>query len=391
MSKKDPENLIEAIYHYQEAEQHNKASKIAIENSNKILDSGYSMEYNALLERFDEKELKPGIYGEILIAKGRTYDIIGEWKKALNYYNESIDFASINNNEKIMIRAFCESGHILEEQNELKKAKEFFQKGIELSKSIDYSQGMCENFRGLGRINWRNSKYKMAIKNYTKCVELCEKTGENQIMASAYIDMGNAYDEMYEEEKAIEFYEKSLKILKKVKNPFEISRAYMNMASMYKHSGQFNKAIDNYLEQIKWAQPIKAIKVLGYGYSGISLCYVNINDVKKAQKFSKKAEDIAIKIENENIMFEVNKTYALISRHQNKFDEAINFLKKSLELVEKLNAKYYLANTHFEIGLLYEETGDRISAKKHLIAAKNLFIEQDPKKVELVKEKLSKY
>jgi tetratricopeptide (TPR) repeat protein len=384
-------NLLEAIYHYQEANQKNKASKLAIEYANKILDCGFSLEYIALLERFDERDLKAYTYGETLILKGKAYTVLGEWKKALKFFNDSIDFANINNIEKLKIRAYYESGHILEEQNEFKKAREFFQKGLDRSRSIDYSMGLSEGYRGLGRIYWRNSKFKMAIKNYNKCVELCKKSGENQILASAYIDLGNAYDEMYEIPKAIEYYKKSIDILSKLNNAPELGRAYMNLAVTQKHNQEYVKAIDNYKKHVELVKPIKAVRMLGYGYSGISFCYAKMNEIKKAKKFLKRAENIAIKIENENIMFEVNNTYAQISRINNDLKEAANYLKKSLAIVEKLGAKYYIALTNFEFGLLYEEMGDIKSAKKHFIAAKNLYGEQDPEKVEFMEKKLSKY
>jgi tetratricopeptide (TPR) repeat protein len=370
---KEATSILESIYHFQEANQHDIASNIAIDYGNKILDSGFSLEYIALLDRLDKGELRADAYGEILILMGNAHTVLGEWKKALKFFNEGIDFAKINNIEKVRIRALCESGHILEEQNELKKAKEFFQMGLNLSLGIEYTQGLSESYRGIGRIFWRNSKFKMAIDNYNKCVELCNKSGDLQILASAYIDLGNSFDEMYDIKKAVEYYKKSINILTKQDNPHELGRAYMNLAATQKHNKEFEKAIKNYKKHDELVKPIKAIKDLGYNYSGISFCYAKINDINMAKRFLKKAENIALKIENENIMYEVYHTYAQISRINNEHKEAVNYLNKSLAIVKKLDAQYYMAYTYFEIGLIFEEMGDKDSAKKHFNNATRLY------------------
>jgi len=94
-------DIIEAIYHYQEAGEYKKASQIAIDISPDIFDGGYIAEFQVILERFDEENLETNDWADILILKGKTYYICGEWKKALLYLTQSADVAYIIGDKKL--------------------------------------------------------------------------------------------------------------------------------------------------------------------------------------------------------------------------------------------------------------------------------------------------
>ncbi len=384
-------DLIEAIYHYLEGRRDKKACQLAIQSSAFILDEGYAAELLAILERFDEKNVETELWPEILILKGKACYIGGEWKQALLYFTQSSDMASVIGDHELKVKAICESGHILEEQNQFDKALDYFKMGLDISNNADYSLGMGEAYRGIGRVHWRKSEHKEAIQSYEKCLEISERIDNFELLASTFIDLGNVYDEMYETEKAIECYNRSIDILKITKNTYETARAYGNLAITYRHMDDFEKAIEYLEKQLGIAESLRNLKVKGYGYAGISYCYAKINDLVKAKDYARKAENIVSKIDNENIMYEVNKTYALIYKHEKKWGEAVRCFKKSIEQLEKFDALYQLSDLNFELGLLYEEMGDADNAKKHFEIATNLYKELGHGKTKFIRDKLLKY
>jgi tetratricopeptide (TPR) repeat protein len=105
----------------------------------------------------------------------------------------------------------------------------------------------------------------------------------------------------------------------------------------------------------------------------------------------KKAEDIALKIDNENVMFDIYRTHAYIYKHETKWEEALEYFRKSIAIVEKLKASYYLSDAHLEFGQLFYEKGDTKNAKKHFDIAARLYTELGLEKVDIVRDKLSKY
>ncbi|UCE38430.1 MAG: tetratricopeptide repeat protein [Thermoplasmata archaeon] len=372
VKKDEPANIIEAIFHYQEAGKYKKASQVAIKSTTSVLEGGYAAEFLAALERFNEKKVETKNWAEILMVKGKACSMVGECQKALLYFTQSADISTIVRDDKLKVKAICESGHILEERNELKRAMECFKEGLKLSEKAGYFQGMGDSFRGIGRLHWRNSEHNKAILSYKKCIEISEKVNEQKLLASTYIDLGNVHDERNETEKAIKCYNKSLDILEKIKDPSETARAYGNLAIMYRRIHEFDKALEYGTKFLNLAKNLQDLKLMGYGYAGISYCYTKINEWQNARDYVKKAEDIASKIDNENIMYQVNKTYAQICKHEQNWEGAVTYLKKSIEVDEKLKSLYTLSNSHNELSLLFEEMGDHNNAKKHLEIATNL-------------------
>jgi tetratricopeptide (TPR) repeat protein/DNA-binding MarR family transcriptional regulator len=387
-NREKPIELIEAIYHHQEAGEYEKASQFAMNKSQFIIDEGYSIELLTVLERFNKKEVVTQIWANILILMGRACNICGQWKKALQYYTQSSEIASSIDNKKLEVMAIYESGHILEEQNRFEDAMVYFKKGLHISKKIGYPPGIGECYRGIGRVHWRKEERQKAIANYIKCLDTSGKSGNLKLMASTYIDLGNVYDERYETEKAIESYYKSLDILKKVKDTYETARAYLNLAITCEHIEEFDKAIKYNSKQLILARNFQDMKLLGYGYAEIGYCHARMDEYAEARKYAKNAEEIALILQNDNIMNIINRTYGLIRKHEGRFDEAIGHFKKSLEYLKKLKASYQLPDTHFEMGLLYKELGDTDNAKKHLEKALKIYTDLGLEKSDLVKESL---
>jgi tetratricopeptide (TPR) repeat protein len=286
-NKEEPMELIEAIYHYQEAGRYKKASRVAIDCSKSILDAGYASEFLFTLESFDDKNLDSNFWIEILILKGKAYDTVGQWKKALLCFNESSDIGAIIGNKTVKAMSICESGHILEEQNQFDEAMKCFKKCLDISKKADHSLGIGSGYCGMGRVHWRRSEHEQAISSFEKCIEISKKSGDLDLTASANIDLGNVYDEMWETEKAIECYHKSLDILNKVRNKYETARAYGNLGTAYKNIEDFDNAIKYTTRELMLAQDIGEIKLVGYSLAGLSYCLAKIGEFEKAKKHAK--------------------------------------------------------------------------------------------------------
>ncbi len=373
VNDKEAANLIEAIYHYQEADQVNEAVKVSMEYSNLIIERGMAPDFLVLLNRFEGKDLETDTFAEILYIKGKSSYMIGEWKKGLQYFSECSDLGAIINNNKLAIKAICESGYILEEYNVMDKSIMTFEKGLSISKKEKYPYGVANSHRGIGRGYWRTSQLDKAISNYRKSLDISLKEGFDNLTGSTYIDLGNAYDEKCEMSKAIECYDRSIAFLKNANNITETARAYGNLGVTYRHFENYEKAIELHKMQLDLLKGSHHMTFVGYAYAWIGFCYSKINDFKNAKKYAKKAQEIAKKIENKNILFDVFKTYAYILAKDNKWDEAMQYYQKSIDDAKVTNAYFPIAETYFEIGQLYKEGGFEKEGKRNFELALNFY------------------
>jgi tetratricopeptide (TPR) repeat protein len=353
----DARSSLSAMFHFLEAGEYSEASKLAIDSSSILFESGIVTDYLSMLNRFDEKSLDVKNWAEILFLKGKANDMCGDWMYALLNINFCKDIASFIDEKELQIRALYEGGRILEEQNELEKAEEYYESCLEISKSMNYPQGIAFGYRGIGRIHWMREEYKEALKSFERCIEVSDDLAQQDFIASIYIDMGNVYDEMSETEKAIEAYNESIIILDNAGNTYELIRAYYNMAIAHRNSNNFEKAIEYYDKQMDLVDSYGDLKLKGYGYAGIGLCYANTDEMDIARECMAKAEEIARTTDNENILYIVNRTKGLIHSHDKEWNKAIEHYNLSLDYLRKNKISYQIPDVHQKLGLLYENAG----------------------------------
>jgi len=78
-------------------------------------------------------------------------------------------------------------------------------------------------------------------------------------------------------------------------------------------------------------------------------------------------------------------------KHEKKWEKAVYYLKKSIELDKESKSLYILSDLHHELGLLYEEMGDIKSAKKHIEIAIKHYNKMGHGDARIMEDRLLKY
>jgi len=121
----------------------------------------------------------------------------------------------------------------------------------------------------------------------------------------------------------------------------------------YFSSGDIDKAVEKWAEALEYKQNANL-------YEKIVTAKMVKNDLPEAEKWTCKG--LTYFPNNVNLAFNL----ALIKFYGEDFTESMNILEKILRL-----NKYY-PNAHFLKGLIYEKTGDGISARKEFISEINI-------------------
>jgi tetratricopeptide (TPR) repeat protein len=346
------------------SEQYPLAIELVIKNSQKIIDQGLSTRFIAVLEELPEEQVALPEWVDILMLKARLYFIIGEWDKAIEFFNQSIEICSEINREDLKAMAHITLGHILEEQNLINEALENFQHSLEIGKKRNDDRILSEAKRGIGRYHWRKREYRNAEKYYKDSLKTLKRDNDQKLVGATHIDLGNIYFESGKYDQAIDYLNMALNYLEKVDAKIEIGRAYNTLGTISTFLNDYNEAYGFYKKQLDTIEAIGDIKQNGYGLSNMGYCCAKLENITDAEKYIERADQIYEKTKNENILFQILRTKGIINQHYQNWDRAIEYMEKSMKLIEKLNAPFYQSKLLLDFGSLYEAKCDIANANK---------------------------
>jgi len=256
---------------------------------------------------------KETIYMDLLSGIGNGYFLEGNYLKAYDYYLKYMQQAEISGTLKQKARAYSNVGVILKEQK----------------------------------------KYDEALKHFKKALEMGKKAGDEKSIYISYVNTGNVYNEKSEEENnpdlnllALENYNKALPIALDPKKPDNRIGAILllgNIGNIYADLKEYDKAIKEYDHAIKLMDEEGYFPQSALVYNNLSGIYLDMKDLKNAQKFLKKGEEASLRSDSPDNMAQLYETYAryyeMVSDFPNAYKSHVLYKKYSDSLFNTDNAE----------------------------------------------------
>lgn len=226
---------------------------------------------------------------EVLMSVGRSYDFIGDRKKAIQISLEAIDLAKQYQKMSKLAELYISMSSIYkgEDINISKKYALLALNVLEKSK-ISYSTNIINaSYLILGNVYYDLKMLDSAKYYYRICEESSKRANDQRNYLSAIGNMGNVAFEEKEYEKALEFNFLTLIEYKKVGVPSEIAVAYGSLADIYKDMKEYKKAIKYYDSALIVTKQIRSADDYIYNYKGLSETYEMMGNDKEAFKYYK--------------------------------------------------------------------------------------------------------
>ncbi|WP_205719985.1 CHAT domain-containing protein [Fodinibius halophilus] len=323
---------------------------------------------------------KPRILSRIYNSHGTAFKNLGQYKKSLEYYIESLEIdrqtlprhhpelAKSNNNiaiiyfyqsdyqraldhmknavkvltnfhgenHRLVARGYNNIGIVYSEIGELEKATEYLKKTLRVRKNILGKEHpeIAIGHQNLGAIYYDRGKYEQAINHYKKAqaIHLKHFPEGHPELGNVYANLGQAYNAKGDYKKALDFYHKDLDInldLLGAEHPF-IGDTYAKIGETYAHNNNYTKALSYYE---------RAVSIFVSNYSQeISLGEIALEEVLYPAKL---LETLRLKSQ-------------AIKQHADKSDEPLSLLDQSLQtylqavqLINKLQKSYKREGSKF--------------------------------------------
>ncbi|MEW6070186.1 MAG: DUF835 domain-containing protein [Candidatus Thermoplasmatota archaeon] len=270
--------------------------------------------------------------------KMRYHSTIGEY-----YFKEKTDLARIEGIYHFIKAKYQERGAKIAIEN----GTNLINKGY-----LGEFMSVLEQFdkKSIGAEDWANiltfkgkiltlfAKWDEALSHYITCLDFISKYNLRgsmitKLKTSIYDDIGKIYCEKGNYKMALEYHLMNLTLVKRLGDEWKTAKAYHSLGDVCYRKGELDKAL----------------------------------------RFYDKCLAISKKLRDEQEIGIVNRDYGIIYRLKKEWDKSIEHFKASIRSMEELKMPYELAKSYYEYGLTCLNMGEREEASNYLKRAMEIF------------------
>jgi len=187
------------------------------------------------------------IYPNFMQAKiqlGQTYTGTADYKRAIEIFNECLDYANKIDDENIATSAILNIGNVHYYRYQIDVAIENYEKALKLARKHNdkYSEGKL--LRNMGSSHYMLSNYDQAEKYYIKSQILSAELEDEQGKGEALNNLGSVYIEKEDYIRAMNFYKNSYDIFSKIDNKSQMVNSLIGLSYSSMGLGKIESALN---------------------------------------------------------------------------------------------------------------------------------------------------
>ena len=312
----------------------------------------------------DYRETYKMLYYNIL---GISYFMQYQHNDALHYYYKMLEIALEKNLPIHTANAYNNIAAVNILHSKYKEALDFLIKAYDLYESINDHKNVSSSRNNIGRIYLEINDLEKAYQYLSLAFEGFSEH-ENEIgISSVASHLAQYYFRKGEVDSANKYFNKAVYLAEKNKNNFGLSNYYLEKGNFLLETGQLEDAINDFYKSDSIIKSLEATIQRCYPNIGLARAYLQKGDTSKSLAYVNKAADIAYKIDNDKLNYEVNSVYADIFEAKGDINKAYDYHKLAMSQKDKLNEKT-------ELSQVYNLEIDQLSRK---MATKELELERE--------------
>lgn len=254
----DPD-LLKAALHYERADQHVQAARLATDNVWALINQGQARALCRLLERFNAAELEPELWVKVNIARGEVYTLRREsllarasYQEALSALNEPLQ-AQVR---ELKARACRGLGELLQYESP-REALDWLQRGLD--ELIDTGAWMEADLHiRIGGIHIALGDYATSRTALERGLALLPE-GPSQSRAGALMNLGTIYMTQGDVQQGTHYYSRALEISQQLHDAYQVLRVWSALGVGQEIAGDWNEAVELYERALRQAEQLGSL------------------------------------------------------------------------------------------------------------------------------------
>lgn len=183
-------------------------------------------------------------------------------------------------------------------------------------------------------------------------VEYYEDKKDRERLPEAYYYAGRVYRDLGDAPRALGFFQNALEISNEGTDRKLIGLMHYQMGMIFLYQDIYDKALDAFNKSYHYSKLSADSVSMVYDLRDIGRVYTGLNNVDSTLCYYKKADQIAIKINNSYLIRIINQELTNIYTQLGEYEKANNAIKSSMRTLNNYPAPYYatLADLYYATG-----------------------------------------
>lgn len=282
--------------------------------------------------------------------------------QTIEYADQAIGLAKELNLKRALASAYNNKGVGYYQQNKYEDAIKWYNEAIGMHKEVGNFQGEAFVLSNIGMIYWKQTKLDTAVQYYLQSMKIWEDHKNEEEIAGVLQNIGNVYSDQDDYTRALEYYFKALEIERRYKvSDHEVSMTLSNIGTAYLSQAKFHDALKYFLESLNYltAEDVESRAV---SLSNIGVTYAEMKEFQKALPYLTEALQLQEEIGDDDAIVHTLNGLAHIHFQKNELKEAEKYAKRALDVAVRVDEKNRQAEAWLMLANIAEKQGDFKSA-----------------------------
>ncbi len=237
-------------------------------------------------------------------------------------------------------------------------------------------RAQIDKWNDIAEKSWGQHNYKESIKNAEKALRLSKEISYEKGIADSSRNLGTVYSIQSRNNLAIESLQLALSIYKKNNDSLGIIKSDTNLGIVHGNIGKYSESLDYFYEAIEFCEKNNLEKLLAEQYVNVGSVFRKLQNTVKAYEYYKKSYKIKKSIGDEQGLASIYNNIANLYR-KTDVSLSLGYFKKALKIWEKYSFKRGMAIVLNNISKILIEKDKFDEAIEYIEKQLNISIELD--------------
>ena len=302
-----------------------------------------------VLERIEGTFFQQGF---IVSSIADVYAISGNYKTAINYYQQAGDLYYKSGDTSLTLLALISTSNMYKFSGEYQKALEYLNEGLKLP--VENKDGQALILQQKASIYSLQSDYQNALEEYNKAIDIQRSIPNPKLEATTLKQIGTLHKSLGDYKSSINYYTKGLNIYKQIGDKPEQAVTHGLIASVYDASKNYDEALKSYeqalllLNKEDYQSEILTLR-------GMVRTYNSLKNYPKALETAKRALSLS-KSKGKNEESKSLNILAYVYESNGEYQKALEIYQAILQYFRQTGLRFDEADMLSNIGMNYTFT-----------------------------------